>query len=171
MQNISAVLDELGLKWVDGYAPRRNIGAQKSIIIDLINEIWARQTTPERTTADPEALATRVASARSKLREGRKRNSPPTGRGALGRKEEVKLSHVRLLRIGYSPRFILPRNATFSALRTEPRRAYENAWPAASMGAAQLALPWQLDRKSRAAFAALVTHLSAVGLGDTAHHG
>ena len=54
MQNISAVLDELGLKWVDGYAPRRNIGAQKSIIIDLINEIWARQTTPERTTADYE---------------------------------------------------------------------------------------------------------------------
>lgn len=67
MQNISAVLDELGLKTVQGYLPRRNIGRAKVVLIDLINDLWERETRSEAATDDPVALRTRAISASRKL--------------------------------------------------------------------------------------------------------
>ncbi len=67
MQNISAVLDELGMETVDGYLPRRNIGRAKVVLIDLINDLWNRENLFEAATDDPTALETRVASAARKV--------------------------------------------------------------------------------------------------------
>ena len=67
MQNISAVLDELGMEIVDGYLPRRNIGRAKAILIDLINDLWERKDLFEAATDDPTSLGTRVASAARKV--------------------------------------------------------------------------------------------------------
>jgi len=40
MQNISAVFDELGLPWIKGYKPRKNVGNNvKNIIIHYLNQI------------------------------------------------------------------------------------------------------------------------------------
>lgn len=66
MQNISAVLDELGLPILSGYLPRKNVGNVKEEIIRLINLHWHR-TAPEAVTDDPDRLDTRVVSARQIL--------------------------------------------------------------------------------------------------------
>ena len=71
MQNISAVIDELGLGYVQGYLPLRNVGAAKDRIIELINEYWNRAAEPEAPTADPDELATRVESAAQKFEKGK----------------------------------------------------------------------------------------------------
>ena len=39
MQNISAVLDELGQAWIEGYKPRRNVGPYEQLIEELLDEI------------------------------------------------------------------------------------------------------------------------------------
>ncbi|TYL89966.1 hypothetical protein FXB40_34110 [Bradyrhizobium rifense] len=67
MQNISAVLDELGLKRATGYAPMKNIGGVKASLIELVNEQWGRSKEFESPTADDDALATRVIAARQKI--------------------------------------------------------------------------------------------------------
>ncbi|HEY9090642.1 HNH endonuclease [Parasphingorhabdus sp.] len=71
MQNISAVIDELGLGYVQGYLPLRNVGAAKDRIIELINEHWDRTAEPEAPTSDPDELATRVESATQKFEKGK----------------------------------------------------------------------------------------------------
>ncbi|MGY3032728.1 5-methylcytosine-specific restriction protein A [Bradyrhizobium sp. USDA 4354] len=67
MQNISAVLEELGLRRATGYPPLRNVGSVKSALIELINELWNRKAELEEPTDDESALATRIISARQKL--------------------------------------------------------------------------------------------------------
>lgn len=76
MQNISAVMEELGLPIVQGYLPRKNVGAPKATLIDLINRGWKRDDALETPTADPEKLETRVLSAWQKLGNG---EPPPPG--------------------------------------------------------------------------------------------
>lgn len=78
MQNISAVLDELGEQIVKGYLPRRNVGAVKPTIVELINELWNRDSKAEAPTADEDELATRVLAARKKRSKG-KGGPPPKG--------------------------------------------------------------------------------------------
>lgn len=63
MQNISAVVDELGLPFVQGYLPLKNVGAVKDQIIQLINKHWERSDELEVPTADSDELETRTASA------------------------------------------------------------------------------------------------------------
>lgn len=77
MQNISAVLDDLGLPFVRGYLPRKNVGTLKSRLIAIINDVWARQTTLEEPTAIEEELETRVTAALRKIQAGAK--APPPG--------------------------------------------------------------------------------------------
>lgn len=67
MQNISAVLEELGLRRASGYPPMKNVGGVKATLIELINEQWDRSKDFETPTDDDEALATRVMSASQKL--------------------------------------------------------------------------------------------------------
>ena len=76
MQNISAVIEELGMPFVEGYVPLRNVGKPKDQIITLINEEWQREEEPEMPTADPEAFSTRVSAALQKARES---GLPPKG--------------------------------------------------------------------------------------------
>lgn len=76
MQNISAVMEELGLPIVQGYLPRKNVGAPKATLIDLINREWMRDDALEAPTADSEKLETRVLSAWRKLGNG---EPPPPG--------------------------------------------------------------------------------------------
>jgi len=66
MQNISAVLSDLGLPVLSGYLPARNVGNVRDEIIRLINIYWNRQE-EEAPTDDQEKLETRVVSARQKL--------------------------------------------------------------------------------------------------------
>ena len=69
MANISAVLDELGLQIIQGYQPRRNVGARiVARLLPIINSVWHREHVAEVPTADPEDLATRVQSAKQKLK-------------------------------------------------------------------------------------------------------
>lgn len=69
MANISAVLDELGLQIIQGYQPRRNVGARiVARLLPIINSVWQREHVAEAPTADPEDLATRVQSAKQKLK-------------------------------------------------------------------------------------------------------
>ncbi|WP_301750092.1 HNH endonuclease signature motif containing protein [uncultured Erythrobacter sp.] len=76
MQNISAVMEELGLPIVQGYLPRKNVGAPKATIIELINREWDREGALEAPTADPEKLETRVLSALQRLSNA---EPPPPG--------------------------------------------------------------------------------------------
>jgi len=76
MQNISAVMEELGIPIVQGYLPRKNVGAPKATLIELINREWKRDDTPEAPTSDPEKLETRVLSAWQKLGDA---EPPPPG--------------------------------------------------------------------------------------------
>lgn len=68
MQNISALLDELGLPFVHGYLPRKNLGGLKGRLIAIINEVWDRAKVPEPPTFDSDELETRVVAALDKLR-------------------------------------------------------------------------------------------------------
>lgn len=77
MQNISALLYELGLPFVRGYLPRRNVGNPKSRLISLINEVWQREAVRETPTSDLESLATRVIASSEKLKSAER--SPPSG--------------------------------------------------------------------------------------------
>lgn len=91
MQNISAVLDDLGEPIIAGYLPRRNIGSAKLTIIDLINEFWQRAA-PEKSTADGDALNTRVMSARRRWTADR---PPPPGNSSPSRKAATSGAFVR----------------------------------------------------------------------------
>lgn len=75
MQNISAVIQDLGLPLVKGYLPLKNVGAAKPRIIELINRYWDRSQW-EKPTVDEDALQTRVESARQKLLRA---DDPPPG--------------------------------------------------------------------------------------------
>lgn len=83
MQNISAVMDELGLPFVQGYLPLKNMGAIKSRIIELINNHWERSSALEAPTADNEELETRVASAVQRF--ARVNLAPPSGNRTVAR--------------------------------------------------------------------------------------
>lgn len=88
MSNISAVVDELGLPILIGYQPRRNVGAKVTAkLLPMINSVWQRQQSSEAPTADPEALQTRVKSARSKVKANAA--MPPPINPATGSKVEV----------------------------------------------------------------------------------
>lgn len=91
MQNISAVLEDLGERVVAGYLPRRNIGSAKLTIIDLINEFWHRDA-PEGSTADRNALNTRVMSARRRWTADR---PPPSGNSSPSKKAATSGTFVR----------------------------------------------------------------------------
>lgn len=84
MQNISAVMNELGIEWVQGYAPLPNIGTAKATIIELINDVWQRSAEIEAPTSDPDKLSTRIVAARIKASTG---GEPPSGRKTVFRKE------------------------------------------------------------------------------------
>lgn len=78
MANISAVVEALGLPILTGYQPRRNVGAKVTAkLLPMVNHVWQREWSAEAPTADPEALQTRVKSARSKLK-GDLSAPPPT---------------------------------------------------------------------------------------------
>lgn len=77
MQNVSALLDELGMPFVAGYLPRRNVGTLKLRLITIINDVWNRAEQPEAPTTDADALETRVAAALDKARSGRPVVPPP----------------------------------------------------------------------------------------------
>lgn len=93
MQNISAVMDELGLPFVQGYLPLRNVGAAKGEIIKLINKHWERSGELEAPTADAEELETRVASASQRM-AGIKA-SPPPGNKAVVRAASTSSQFLR----------------------------------------------------------------------------
>jgi 5-methylcytosine-specific restriction protein A len=94
MQNISAVIDELGMQFVRGYVPLRNIGGAKPTIIALVNSAWQRADVAEKPTSDPDKLATRVASARDKLTKAGLADPPP-GSAAPPQKARSVLRFVR----------------------------------------------------------------------------
>jgi 5-methylcytosine-specific restriction enzyme A len=79
MQNISAVLEEIGLETVKGYLPRRHVGSVKTRLVALINMAWNRDALLEEATSDDVSLKTRVMSARLKYRK-RALDGPPQGR-------------------------------------------------------------------------------------------
>lgn len=83
MQNISALLDELGMPFVRGYLPRRNVGTQKAALIAIINDLWDRRQR-EVPTADPASLDTRALAALSKALAG---GDPPPGSSNVRRAE------------------------------------------------------------------------------------
>lgn len=95
MANISSVLSELGLPVLQGYAPRGNVGASITArLVEMINEIWEREGTLERPTADPEMLETRILSARQKIKSG-SLSSPPVRTEAAVRAEATGRRFVR----------------------------------------------------------------------------
>jgi 5-methylcytosine-specific restriction protein A len=83
MQNISALLDELGMAFVRGYLPRTNVGRQKATLIAIINELWDRRQR-EVPTADRASLNTRALAVLSKLRAD---DDPPRGSSNVRRVE------------------------------------------------------------------------------------
>lgn len=96
MQNISAVLEELGLSTVTGYLPRRNVGAHKRTLVRFITEIWDRQGVLEERTEDQEALHTRVQAARGKLKRGE--GDPPLRPPGSQVPPRVEVASIRFLR-------------------------------------------------------------------------
>jgi 5-methylcytosine-specific restriction protein A len=89
MQNISAVLNDLGLPFLAGYLPAKNIGRAKLTIIALVNEYWDRDQTTEQPTDDPDQLALRVQAARQKLKKRANRGAP------LGNSKPKKRTHTQ----------------------------------------------------------------------------
>lgn len=94
MQNISALLDELGLPFVAGYLPRRNVGGLKLRLVAIINDVWNRTDQPETPTADVSALDTRVAAALDKARRGATLKAP-TGSIDVRRANAVGTRFIR----------------------------------------------------------------------------
>jgi 5-methylcytosine-specific restriction protein A len=84
MQNISAVLEEMGLETVKGYLPRRHVGSVKARLVALINTAWNRDDLLEEATSDEMSLKTRVMSARLKYRKGAL-DGPPPGRHGVAK--------------------------------------------------------------------------------------
>lgn len=71
MENVSAVLTDLGIEPVKGYPPMHNIGSTRTPqLIALVNEYWKRGSLVEEPTDDPGKLATRVRSARQRRLAG-----------------------------------------------------------------------------------------------------
>lgn len=93
MQNISAVIDELGLAYVQGYLPLRNVGVAKARIIDLINEQWGRLDVLEQPTANPDELETRIASATQKFWGPDK--PPPPGNESVAKASSTSTQFIR----------------------------------------------------------------------------
>ncbi len=77
MQNISSLLSELGLPFVRGYLPRKNIGKAKNRLIAIINEVWRRTESPEKATDNPDELESRVSAALEKFTNPV--TAPPSG--------------------------------------------------------------------------------------------
>lgn len=93
MQNISALLDELGMPFVRGYLPRKNVGNLKPRLISIINDVWNRGTVAEAPTADPEALETRVVASLEKLKSAKR--VPPPGTTRVKRLATTQIRFVR----------------------------------------------------------------------------
>lgn len=93
MQNISALLDELGMPFVRGYLPRKNVGNLKTRLISIINDVWNRDTVAEAPTADPEALETRVFASLEKLKSADR--APPAGTTRVKRSAATQTRFVR----------------------------------------------------------------------------
>jgi 5-methylcytosine-specific restriction protein A len=88
MQNISAVLEEMGLETVKGYLPRRHVGSVKTRLVALINTVWKRDALLEEATSDEVNLKTRVMSARLKYRK-RALDGPPPGRRSVAKLDSL----------------------------------------------------------------------------------
>ncbi|WP_146037372.1 HNH endonuclease [Novosphingobium guangzhouense] len=91
MQNISAVIEELGLPFVGGYPPLKNVGRVKDSIITLINLHWARAQVWEKPTANEVDLKTRIASAAQRIAK----LSPPSGNKLVSRVTVSSQTFVR----------------------------------------------------------------------------
>lgn len=90
MQNISAVLEELGLPWIRGYAPARNVGDRvKERIRRFLNRphALAAGLAP---TADAEQLRSRARAAGAF-----ERSAPPAGQASPTTRETQTSSYVR----------------------------------------------------------------------------
>lgn len=74
MQNISAVLNELGLPTLVGYKPLGNVGSSKDTLIALIREVWKESDEATMPTDDFALFESRAARLAGKYAEG---NFPP----------------------------------------------------------------------------------------------
>lgn len=99
MQNISAVVSDLGIEPVKGYPPMRNIGAsQTPPLIALVNEFWNRDEIAEEPTDDPDKLATRVRSARQR-RLAKTTSVLPIGSAEPRKRNRAHSSYDRLAEV------------------------------------------------------------------------
>jgi 5-methylcytosine-specific restriction protein A len=94
MQNISALLEELGLPRIKGYLPRWNVGTTRVNLVRLINEYFPQKEGAGFATADPLALATRSLAAKLKY-EDDPDLEPEMRRVAPLRRAETRWSYVR----------------------------------------------------------------------------
>ena len=86
MQNISAVMADIGDPLVTGYPPAKNVGANvKADLLAIIKRVWDRPALIEKPTADPGELETRVASALVDLNTAGTSAPPPKGNTTLER--------------------------------------------------------------------------------------
>ncbi|OJJ11534.1 hypothetical protein BKI51_07265 [Alphaproteobacteria bacterium AO1-B] len=86
MQNISAVMADIGEPIVTGYPPAKNVGANvKAELLKIIKQVWNRPALIEKRTADPVELETRVASALEDVRQAAGSTPPPKGNKDLER--------------------------------------------------------------------------------------
>lgn len=76
MQNISAVLDELGLPWIQGYKPAKNVGSAGVKIRHLFEALNVIHESDLKPTADPEELKKRTARIRSSFGKTLSRSLP-----------------------------------------------------------------------------------------------
>lgn len=94
MRNISSILDDFDIPIIHGYLPRRNIGPRNyPILIELVNEFWAR-TGEEEATSDPRKLNTRVRSLQFKPVVLQAK--PPGGNATPARQPRENASFKRL---------------------------------------------------------------------------
>lgn len=70
MQNISAVLVELGLPVLGGYKPLVNIGSSKATLVELIDEVWTHHDDATTPTDDIELFQSRSSMLTEKYAEG-----------------------------------------------------------------------------------------------------
>lgn len=82
MQNISAVLIELGLPTLVGYKPMRNVGASKNTLISLIKEVWKESGEATMPTDDFALFESRAARLADKYADGD--FPPPQGQQKVG---------------------------------------------------------------------------------------
>lgn len=78
MQNISAVMEKLGLPLVIGYPPARNVGGVVEAIIELVVDIFDRKNETETPTVDEQELIYRSRAAQVKYASDPNKR-PPKG--------------------------------------------------------------------------------------------